>query len=147
MIFNQRGFTFVETLVAAAVLGASVVIFSGVTKYFNQKNKDTIEAVVVSNYVNTIYNNIQSNLNIYQISYDSKAFHDAKSPDALAKILPLAWDHKVVTDVEKCPSCPGRMGYVIEPVNGYRGLFKLTIRVTHPKIEGFKDYVMLLIGK
>ena len=59
--------------------------------------------------------------------------------------LPLAWNNKLVVPVEKCPSCPGRMGYVAHPVNGIRGMFRVVVRITHTElIKGHKDYEFIV---
>jgi prepilin-type N-terminal cleavage/methylation domain-containing protein len=143
----NKGFSLVELMVSVAIFGTVVVIYIGITKNFYQSNKGILETTVVNNYVNGIYNNIQSNIELYQVSYDSSKFRNMTSALSLQQNLPIAWDATKLEDVTSCPLCPGRMGYIIEPVIGYRGLYKLTIRVTHPKIIGFKDYVMLLVGK
>lgn len=144
---NAYGFSLVELMIGVGILGVSIVVYIGSSDLFFKKNKSIQESVIISNYVNGIYNNIQSNLDLYQVSYNSKKFYEMTSPEELKKNLPIAWDSTKFTDKANCPECPGRMGHILEPVNGYRGLYKLTIRVIHPKIEGFMDYTMLLVGK
>jgi prepilin-type N-terminal cleavage/methylation domain-containing protein len=144
---KNSGFTLVEILVGVSILGGAILAFVGSSNFLSKKNKDTQESIVISNYVNGLYNSIQSNLDLYQVTYDSKEFYGTTSPKDLQDKLPIAWNSTMMVDKADCPLCPGRLGYIIEPVNGYRGLFKLTIRVTHPKIVGFKDYTMILIGK
>lgn len=143
----NKGFSFVELMVAVSIFGTFVVIYIGITKNFYLNNKNVLETTVVNNYVNGIYNNIQSNIELYQVSYDSTSFINMTSAAALKQNLPLAWDSQKLSSVSSCPACPGRMGFIIAPIPSYRGLYKLTIRVTHPKIPGFKDYIMLLVGK
>lgn len=147
LIKNSAGVTFIELMVGAGILGLAVVMYMGASNFFLKKNKETLEGVVLSNYVNAIYNSMQSNLDLYQITYDSKSFHENTSPEFLRKNLPMAWDFKTITKVSECEECPGRLGYIVEPVSGYRGLYKLTVRATHPNIQGFRDYKLLLIGK
>lgn len=147
MIKNNRGFSFVEVSVGAAILGIALVAFIGSSNFFNKRTKDSQESILISNYVSGIYNSIQSNLDLYQVTYDSKEFYDTTSPEKLQEKLPLGWDSTQISKKETCNGCPGRMGYIIEPISGYRGLYKLTVRVTHPKIEGFRDYTMILVGK
>jgi prepilin-type N-terminal cleavage/methylation domain-containing protein len=147
MIKYNRGFSFVEVTVAAAILSMAIVAFMGSTNFFNKRTKDSQESILISNYVGGIYNSIQSNLDLYQVTYDSKDFYDTTSPEKLQEKLPLGWDSTQISKKETCSGCVGRMGYIIEPISGYRGLYKLTVRVTHPKIEGFRDYTMILVGK
>lgn len=146
-MINQKGFTLVEVMVAGAVLGAIIYWFSGGTTFLSNKNKQLEELMIMERHVNALYENIQSNIDVYQITYDPKGFNNNTDPTNLNKYLPLAWDLKILTDVKNCELCPGRMGYVIVPLDGYRGLYKLTIRATHPKVLLFKDYNFLINGK
>lgn len=137
----------VEVMVAAGLLGGLIYYFSGGTSFLSSRNKNLEELMIMERHVNTLSDNIQSNIDVYQITYDPKEFNANADPVKLAKYLPLAWDLKILTDVKNCLSCPGRMGYIIVPLDGYRGLYKLTIRVTHPKLPKFKDYSFLINGK
>lgn len=144
---NQKGFSLFEVMVSVGVLGAVVYYFSGGTSFLSQKNKQLEELMIMDRYANILYENIQSNTDVYQITYDPKEFLDNSDPSKLKTYLPLAWDIKVLTDVNNCSHCPGRMGFIIVPLDGYRGLYKLTIRATHPKVPLFKDYTFLINGK
>lgn len=144
---NQKGFSLVEVMVALGVLGVVVYYFSSGTSFLSQRNKQLEELMIMDRHVNTLYENIQSNSDVYQITYDPKEFNDNADPSKLKDYLPLAWDLKILTDKKNCEVCPGRMGYVIVPLDGYRGLYKLTIRATHPKVQGYKEYNFLINGK
>lgn len=144
---NQKGFTLIEVSVAAGILGVVLYLFTNGSSFLTQRNKQLEELMIMERHVTALYENIQSNIDVYQITYDPKKFNDNADPRKLAKYLPMAWDMKVLTSVNNCKDCPGRMGYIIVPLDGYRGLYKLTIRATHPKIPEFKDYIFLINGK
>ena len=144
---NEKGFTLVEVMVAAGVLAVVVYIFSGGTSFLAIRNKQLEELMIMERHVNALYENIQSNIDVYQVTYDPQEFNENADPSKLNKYLPLAWDMKILTSVDNCENCPGRMGYVIVPLDGYRGLYKLIIRATHPKVPLFKDYIFLINGK
>lgn len=144
---KQNGFTIVEVMIAVAILGAFAYYFAGGGDFLSSRNKQIEELMVMDRHVNNLYENIQSNIDIYQITYDPKDFNDNSDPTKINAYLPMAWDLKVLTDVASCTKCPGRMGFVIIPLDGYRGLYKLIVRVTHPKIPKFKDYTFLINGK
>jgi prepilin-type N-terminal cleavage/methylation domain-containing protein len=144
---TQKGFTLVEVMVATAIIGGLLYWFSGGTSLLSKRNKQLSELMVMERHVNSLYENIQSNIDIYQITYDPQEFINNADPTNLNKYLPLAWDMKTLTDIKNCKECPGRMGFIIVPLDGYRGLYKLTIRATHPKVPLFKDYNFLINGK
>lgn len=144
---NQKGFTLVEVLIAGGILAAVVYWFAGGTTFLSKRNKQLEELMIMERHVNALYENIQSNIDVYQVTYDPREFNDNADPSKLKDYLPMAWDMKILTDVKNCKECPGRMGYVIVPLDGYRGLYKLTIRATHPKVPVFKDYSFLINGK
>lgn len=144
---NQKGFTFPEVMIAIGILGALVYNFSGGSSFLSKKNKQLEELMAMERHVNSLYENIQSNIDSYQITYNPREFYSNSDPRKLNEYLPLAWDMKVLADVKGCGRCPGRMGFIIAPLDGYRGLYKLTIRATHPKVPNFKDYNFLINGK
>ena len=144
---NKNGFSFIEVIVASGVLAVVIYIFGSGSTFLSGRNKDLEELLIMERHVNSLYENIQSNIDIYQITYDPKSFNDNSDPRTLSKYLPLVWDMNVLTSIESCPDCPGRMGFIIVPLNGYRGLYKLTIRVTHPNVPDFKDFFYLINGK
>ncbi len=66
----------------------------------------------------------------------------------LMKALPLAWNDKLVTSVQECKKCPGRIGYILTPHSEYRGMYNLIIRITHKKyIKTYKDYKFIVAGE
>ena len=143
----KNGFSFIEVMAASGVLAVVVYVFASGSTFLSSKNKNIEELLTLERHVNSLYENIQSNVDMYQITYDEREFKENADPVKLAKYLPMAWDMKIITSVESCKECPGRMGFVIVPLNGYRGLYKLTVRATHPKIPAFKDYIFLINGK
>lgn len=144
---NQKGFSLLEVMVAAGVMGVILYLFTDGTSFLSQRNKQLEELLIMERHVNALYENIQSNIDVYQITYNPREFNQNSDPSKIEKYLPMAWDMKVLTDVKNCPTCPGRMGFIIVPLDGYRGLYKLTIRATHPKVPAFKDYIFLINGK
>ena len=144
---NNNGFSFIEILVALSILGAFIFYFTGGNSDLLKRNKNLEELMIMERHVNSLYENIQSNIDIYQITYNPKDFNNNADPTKIKKYLPIAWDMNNLTTVSDCSECPGRMGFVIVPLEGYRGLYKLTIRVTHPNISVFKDYLFLINGK
>ncbi len=144
---NKNGFSFIEVLATSGVLAVIIYVFGSGSTFLTSKNKNIEELLALEGHVNSLYENIQSNVDLYQISYSSVEFDQNSDPTKLATYLPMVWNTKVLTSPESCKECPGRMGFVIVPLNNYRGLYKLTVRATHPKIQAFKDYNFLINGK
>lgn len=134
-------------MIAVGVLGVLAYNFVGSTSFLSSRNKQIEELMIMERHVNNLYENIQGNIDIYQITYNPDEFLANSDPSKINDYLPLAWDLKILTDKNSCSDCPGRMGYVIVPLDSYRGLYKLTIRVTHPKVPQFKDYFFLINGR
>jgi type II secretory pathway pseudopilin PulG len=140
---NHRGYTFVEILVTSALI--IVVIFSVTTSlrmsqnFLSQvrgkRNRDRV--------VGSTLQNVVENISLFQKNFNvSKDWSDTLLDP---QVLPLAWDQNVLTTKAECPSCPGRMGFIIQPLEGSPGLNKLTVRITHQTlIQGFQDYVYVL---
>ncbi len=145
---NEYGFTLVEVLVGFAIIGIVATGLIGGSKYLNRFSNDVENKLSVERAALSLSRNIQNNVALYQVDYNAGVFLSMTSKAQLMKELPLAWDEKTLTDVDQCPACEGRMGFVIEPLTTYRGLYKLTIKVTHARyIETFKEYTFLVNGQ
>lgn len=129
------------------MLGVATYLLIGSSQVLQKQNKDIRESVAMERFTNLYYDRINSNINLYKITYDPTNFLDAVTPTEIENNLPLAWNANLMTDKDKCTNCKGRMGYVIVPVDDYRGLYRLTIRFTHTeRIKGYKDYTFLITG-
>ncbi|MEH0861020.1 hypothetical protein [Halobacteriovorax sp. DPLXC-1] len=148
MKLDNKGLSLAEIVVTAGLLGVLIYAFVGGQNIFRSANKKSRSQVVQHNLVNSLYRKISSNSAVFQVNMNSDEFLSMTSVQDLNEKLPLAWNDKLVTSVEECPSCPGRMGYILIPHPTYRGLLKLVIRVTHKSyIEGFKDYEFVISGE
>ncbi|MGI4993347.1 hypothetical protein ACRXCV_11990 [Halobacteriovorax sp. GFR7] len=148
MKLDNRGLSLAEIVVTAGLLGVLIYAFVGGQNVFRKANKKSRSQVVQYNIVHSLYRKISSNSALFQMNLNSDDFLSMTSVQDLNEKLPLAWNDKLVTSVDECPSCPGRLGYVLIPHPSYRGLLKLVIRVTHRSyIEGFKDYEFIISGE
>lgn len=140
---NSRGFTLVEILVTAVILGVVAmaaaeglrVIFRYTAQTKDARNRDRI---VVS-----LLQNVTENISNMQKSYDPDPQIKANllNPDK----LPLAWDQGQVVEAASCPNCAGRVGFFIEALSSTRGISRLTVRITHKSlIKGYQDYVFIV---
>lgn len=140
---GQVGFTLVEILVSSVMITVVILAVTAslrmTNKFFNDvRNKRNRDRVIA----NTLQNIVQ-NIGLFQKNY---GLTETKRLEMLdKKNLPIAWGQDIVTTKELCPSCPGRMGFVIEPINNVGGLNQLTVRITHDVlIDGYQEYVYIL---
>jgi prepilin-type N-terminal cleavage/methylation domain-containing protein len=144
---NQAGFTFMEVMATAAILGVVSYSFIGSNKFLSQSNKDINSKLSVERAALSLYRSIQTNTGAFQVTNRPADFYKMINVNELYDTLPIAWNETGVYDVSECPHCLGRMGYALAPMLQYRGLYTLTIRITHKKlIDGFKDYIFVIHG-
>jgi prepilin-type N-terminal cleavage/methylation domain-containing protein len=143
MRLDQKGFTLIELLVTAALM---LVVTMSITNSLRLANKflnDTRSKRNRDRVISSTLQNIVENVGVYQKNFGLSA--GAKTAMLDPSKLPIAWGQDVITTTTACPSCPGRMGFIIEPLDNIGGLNRLTIRITHQQlIQGAQDYVFIL---
>lgn len=141
----QGGFAIVENLVslviilmATAALMTAIVVYRKVARSVETQSSQEKQVL-------QIIENVRTSMENYQISF---ALGDAERDRLLAvSKLPMAWDAQIVTAKENCGSCPGRFGYVVQPFEGMRGLYLVTMRMTHKDWHIPKDYEFVVSAK
>lgn len=129
IISRADGHTLIELLIGFAILTiVSMAFMQGISSIANMKETaDT--SMSVEKQINNIIENIRVNARLYQVAFT----RDTLTRQAMLadKNLPIAWSSKLISDSETCPACPGRAGYVIQPLDGVPGLYIVTVRLTH----------------
>lgn len=154
---KKSGMTLIELMVSMGILSVVMYQFISGSSFIQGFYHTTQNTLAMEDVALSVYENIRGNVNLYQIDFAPTNFTSTISYTDLQTKLPYAWDSKKIIDQNTCPIdpttslkvCPlGRLGYMISPISGYRGLLKLTIRVTHPDIlaNKFKDYTFLING-
>ncbi|MBX2993918.1 MAG: type II secretion system protein [Bdellovibrionaceae bacterium] len=140
---SQSGFSIVETIVAAAI---GIIVISGLITgaYYIRKMSSTVQIrSTEEKQIAQVIENIRSSIETYQITYNDDDATPEDTREAALKIenLPMAWSADVITTAQECKNCPGRFGFVIQPFERMRGLYLVTLRLTHIEwSEGSKDY-------
>ena len=135
-----------EVLVAAALVGITAAFAASALQNVNRARMLSLGLQGRHDIVSTIVENIRNNVGNYQMSFNDSAVVDASGAlmtDVLLAEdkLPFAWSNSVITTPAECPSCPGRYGYLIQPLSGFSGLFLVTVRLTNKDLfEGVKEY-------
>ncbi len=140
---DQKGFTLVGVLIASVIIctiafGATELIRVNAALLAKTKQQREM-ARVIGNVLNHVIENLASLQRTFETSVSTR--------EALLREdrLPFAWDQSSVVPAEQCPTCPGRMGYIIEPLPGRPSFSRLTIRITNAYLfQGYRDYVYIL---
>ena len=130
MILNKKGFSIIESLIALSLLSIVMLIsYSSIDQVKKLANNVTSSENSEKQALQII-ENVRSNMNTFKATYE---YYSDESAEKLLEDskLSMAWDKNIHTTTEKCPDCKGRYGYVLQPYEKYRGLFVLTLKVTH----------------
>lgn len=144
---NRKGFSLIEGLISLTLVTIVVTVFLEGIKHF--KTASFRANVLSSNekQINDIAENIRANFQNYQVNYD---FTSNKLNQLLSiNNLPMAWDLGVNLPVSQCASCRGKYGFVIQPIDTFRGLYSVTLRFTYQDWGNgvYKDYIFLVSAK
>lgn len=142
---NNKGQSILESLVG---LGLIVVVgfalVSGIIA-LRKTSKSTVNLSATERQINDIAENIKAGVENYQVNYNYKDDIDVLLNP---KDLPMRWDIGVAVPKVQCPDCYGSFGYVIVPYEKFRGLYKVTLRMTHKNwSEPYRDYVFVVSAK
>lgn len=152
-IRNENGQTIVEAIVGLGLITIVGFAFTGGMVSLRNATKSSVTLSATERQISDIAENIKSGVENYQVNYN----YD--HPGSLAnvnnvldpKTLPMAWDANMVTTRDQCSDCAGTYGYVIQPLEEYRGLYQVTLRMTHKdwiaKGELFRDYNFVVSAK
>lgn len=141
---RMTGYTYIEAIAAVGILSViSYGIYSGVV-YLSSQTHRVINISTKDKAMSALLSTIRTNVDLFQINYDL-------TPAAMEQLLavnnlPQAWSTNAgITDVKNCPTCPGRIGYVVQPVGGIRGLLQVTVRITNKELfDGHQDFTFMV---
>lgn len=144
---NQKGQSIVEALIALGMISVIGFTFVGGLTSLRKLSTNSLLASATDRQVADISENIKSGVQDYQVNFNY-------DPDEVTKILavknlPMAWDVGRVAAKADCPTCGGTYGYIIQPYEKYRGLYLVTLRMTHKSWVGeeYRDYNFVVSAK
>jgi hypothetical protein len=158
MMNNNRGFGLMEIMVSAGLVGVGLyVVMSGVD--FLSDNKTAVDKnIEMEQMISGIVENVRSNIVMEKVDFavdpttKENVFLLNSTPQAVRDSLKLRWTKEGITSAENCQDCPGRIGYVVTPYKSgsltLRGLYKVTVRMTHDKMfpNEFKQFEFIVKG-
>jgi len=146
MMRSSKGFTLIETAVALGVAAiGSFLILKGMDS-MRDLTEETLLLSSNERQIHAIADNLRTGIEQHQINFD---YSDASTNRELKlEDLPMAWDVGQSAPKEECKNCRGRYGYTIQVLERYRGLYQVTLRVTHKEWrEPFRDYKFVVTVK
>lgn len=146
MINNSKGFTLIETGVALGVAAIGAFMILKGMDSMRDLTEDTLLLSSNERQIHAIADNLRTGLEQQQINFD---YSDASTKRELKiEDLPMGWDVGISAPKDSCPNCRGRYGYTIQVLERYRGLYQVTLRVTHKEWrEPFRDYKFVVTVK
>lgn len=143
---NIQGQTILETLIGSALIAIVGLAFVGGIIALRNTAKQTLVLSSTEKQIADIAENIKAGVENYQVNFDysEESLAAALDPEK----LPMAWDNGISVQRKDCETCSGTFGYTIQPYEAYRGLYKVTLRMTHKSWpEKFRDYIFVMSAK
>lgn len=143
---NQRGVTVLEVMFAIGVLVVGTYVTVKGIDSMQDMTRNTRTISNTDRQIAMIIENIRTSLAQYQVNYT----FDADSRNDALKEMPMEWsagvERPVTNDCKTKKIClPGRYGFVVQPIEAYRGLYEVTLRMTHTDWkEDFREYKFLV---
>lgn len=126
---NQKGMSILEVLLGLAMITLVGSFFISGILSMKKVAMDSGTKNSLYKQINDVIENIRPNVRMYQINYftSDKERENALNPGD----LPMAWGNGMMSTAKECPGCPGRYGFVIQAYPGMKGLYLVTVRLTH----------------
>ncbi|WP_413578449.1 hypothetical protein ACLVWU_07915 [Bdellovibrio sp. HCB290] len=147
LIRRNSGQSIVEALVALGLISIIGLTFAGGMVSLRKTSKASLMASATDRQVNDIAENIKAGVQDYQVNFN---YDQTKIDDYLpVDNLPMLWDVGRVAERGNCETCKGSYGYIIQPYEIYRGLYLVTLRMTHESWlpDKFRDYTFVVSAK
>lgn len=146
---NENGSILIDILLAMSVIGVvAYTSASGLSQIELAMNSISTKQSLGTE-VNELVESIRNNLESYQINYnfipDGTSVY--KNAELDLQNLPMAWDSGIQAPIDQCTTCRGRFGYSIQPYERFRGLYIVTIAVTHTEWPNPKKFQFVVTTK
>ncbi|WP_413561275.1 type IV pilus modification PilV family protein [Bdellovibrio sp. HCB209] len=144
---SQKGQSIVEALIALGMMSVIGFTFVGGLTSLRKLSTNSLLSSATDRQVADISENIKAGVQDYQINFN----YSPEEVNEILKVsnLPMAWDVGRVAAKADCPTCGGTYGYIIQPYEKYRGLYLVTLRMTHKSWVGetHRDYNFVVSAK
>lgn len=153
LIKEQKGFGLLETMIGFAIMGVGTFLILQGLDMFDSSKTRVDKSINLESTLSNILESVKSNIILEKVDFKAEenffnntAFQDVKNS------LKLCWVKDGVITIDNYPNCPGRLGYVVVPLKvgtlTLRGLYKVTIRITHDELfpNSFRQYEFIVKG-
>jgi hypothetical protein len=158
LLTNNFGLGVLEVVLSAGLVGVGLyVVMSGVD--FLTDNKTVVDKnIEMEQMISGIVENVRSNINMEKVDFavdpstKENLFLMNSTYQAVKDSLKLRWTRDGIIPADLCQDCAGRIGYVVTPYRSgsitFRGLYKVTIRMTHDQMfpNEFKQFDFIVKG-
>lgn len=141
-MISKKGSSFIEILIAIAILGIFATIYSSGLIEFKKVSERAININVADKEVLAIIESIRQDLGSHKINFvtGSAGLSQELDPDN----LPFAWTKYGSVSAKDCESCQGRYGFTIQPISGFAGLYMATVRMNHTDWSKHRDFKFIV---
>lgn len=134
---NNKGLALLEVLLGFAMIALVGSFFVSGIVGLRKVAKDSGTKNSIYKQINDVIESVRPNVKMYQVNYFNS---DEERERALAVTkLPMAWGNGVIADAKDCSACPGRYGFVIQAYPNMKGLYLVTLRMTHKDWETIEE--------
>lgn len=142
----ESGFSLAENMIAIGLLGLLMVAMMAATSTVFSSLERARAAATESRIMSSLIEEIRADPERYQKNF--APFTTTNSALKTSLGLPIAWSQDYRGPVSGCPTCPGRLGYVIRPTDGFPGLFTVTVWIENPNyFQGSREYSFIVTTK
>lgn len=145
-INSNQGFTIMEGMVALAFVALLLFFSVSAIQQVKTISSSVSTGVASEKQILEIVENARSNFVSFKTNY--KFYTESQAEAFLTDDkLSMAWDKNIIAPVGQCESCRGRYGFVIQPYEKFRGLYIMTLRMTHKDWPQEKRFRFLVSAK
>jgi hypothetical protein len=150
LLQNRKGFGLIEAIVGFALIGIGTFVVLNAVGFLGDRKTVADKSAALESMVTGLVEAIRSNIAMEKVDFKAEDFLSNTNFEAVRESLKLCWVNDGIIPLSEYPGCPGRMGYVITTLKTgpleLRGLYKVTIRVTHEELfpNQFKQYEFIV---
>lgn len=150
---NKKGFGIVESMIALGLVGVGTYFIMQGLDMFDSSKVKTDTSINLESTLNSVLESVKSNITMEKVDFQAEEkFFAHTTYKEVKKNLALCWFKDGLTSAANSPDCQSRIGYVVAPLMvgnlPIRGLYKVTIRMTHDELfpNSFRQYEFIVKG-